>query len=157
MGGPAPARDGHGSLAAHRTARPGWLRLSPEWPPLLGDTVQNSAGCSANLASPPAPRPLQGAQPLIRTCRLGPRPPRPELTSVAVKLANSFLCALSGYGLQELWRPVSSPGPGRGRCSCGLWLPGLWRLWLPGVGLAHWPMPRRVWHLVGPGKGPLDK
>lgn len=70
VGDPAPAQAGHPGHSASLWLSPtlGFRPLHPTpaaaimVAPLLGGTVQNSAGHSANLASPPDPGPLQGAQ-----------------------------------------------------------------------------------------------
>ena len=151
-GGRPSSSPGQPGLAAHRPCSRLALALTSsrgaslpsEWLPLPGDTSTKQCWPFCKPGVSPGPEGhCKEPSPLIRTGRLGLHPAQAKLTSVAIKLANSFLCAPSRCSLQEPGRRVTSPGRRPGRCSCGLWPPGQQRL--QGGGLCAGS------HLPGPG------
>lgn len=158
-GGRPSSSPGQPGLAAHRpcsrlalalTSSQG-ASLPSEWTPLPGDTSTKQCWPFCKPGVSPGPEGhCKEPSPLIRTGRLGLHPAQAKLTSVAVKLANSFLWAPSRCSLQEPGRRVTSPGRRPGRCSCGLWPPGRQRL--QGGGLcagSHLPGPVAWGHWKG--------
>lgn len=77
--------------------------------------------CSPGVTPSPEGR-CEEPSPLIRTGRLGPRPPQAQTDFSGCKTCKIFLCALQGCSLQDLGGeslPLTVSRPGRCGCSYG--------------------------------------